>query len=271
MDTRVVALGVGVACLVALWGVAGSVQAPRTPAGVEYDVVAPSPTLEFPDNTGSGSGGDSESGLLDRTSTEGSLVGPIGLVAVLGLWVLVAFWLMGLTTTLLFVLVTTLFFGLYLVSSFGVMNGTAGTVVQSVPSVVDGVVLVLYLLLQLCAVAYVLLPDDSVVRTEAASILATLRSRYWSLTGNVGHLRSRFSTSNDVYDAWLTVARMADRDVNSHTPREIADAAIDTGLPGEDVEELRRLYEATRYGTRDPDADQRRHAQRIVERIEESR
>nr|WP_305794393.1 DUF4129 domain-containing protein [Halomarina rubra] len=52
------------------------------------------------------------------------------------------------------------------------------------------------------------------------------------------------------------------------TPGEFAAAAVDAGMSRDDVAELTRLFETTRYGGRTVDADREERATTALRRIE---
>lgn len=74
---------------------------------------------------------------------------------------------------------------------------------------------------------------------------------------------------NDVYRAWWTLTRAVEkRSDDAATPGEIRAAAIDHGFDPDAVAELRRSFEASRYGGREPTADQERRARELLQQLE---
>lgn len=86
------------------------------------------------------------------------------------------------------------------------------------------------------------------------------------------HLRTDPPLDNDVVRAWreLTVVLPVGRPATA-TPREFAAAAIDAGVDPAAVDELTTLFEAVRYGDRDPSGARARRAVAALERIEAER
>ena len=67
-------------------------------------------------------------------------------------------------------------------------------------------------------------------------------------------LERTVDVDNEVYRAWREMTTLLDVErPESSTPGEFAAAAVDAGLSQSDVSELTRLFEAVRYGDRDPE------------------
>ncbi|GGN22182.1 DUF4129 domain-containing protein [Halarchaeum nitratireducens] len=86
------------------------------------------------------------------------------------------------------------------------------------------------------------------------------------------HTRSPEAThvpaDNDVYRAWQTMVAIARPDDSRHkTPRELADAAVDAGLPASAVRTITRLFRTVRYGDAPPTPDRERDARRALHTI----
>ena len=80
------------------------------------------------------------------------------------------------------------------------------------------------------------------------------------------------SPENDVVRAWRELATVLDvsRPASS-TPREFADAATAAGVDAAAVAELTALFEAVRYGDRDPTGERAERAIAALERIQAER
>ncbi|MCU4740247.1 DUF4129 domain-containing protein [Halobacteria archaeon AArc-m2/3/4] len=75
---------------------------------------------------------------------------------------------------------------------------------------------------------------------------------------------------NEVYRAWRDMTRLLEVDrPETSTPREFADAATDAGLAREDVDELTRLFEDTRYGHAETTDEMESRAVSVLRRIED--
>ena len=74
---------------------------------------------------------------------------------------------------------------------------------------------------------------------------------------------------NEVYRAWAEMTSELDVEhPRSSTPGEFASAAIEAGMAPEDVNRLTELFEAVRYGGREPTDDRERTAIETLRRIE---
>lgn len=91
-------------------------------------------------------------------------------------------------------------------------------------------------------------PGDPAPRTGGAAPPAT----------DVG----RPPASNDVYRAWLSLARKAGADARRDTPEEVAERAVEAGVDEETAREITDLFESVRYGGREPSDDLERRADR---------
>jgi len=74
---------------------------------------------------------------------------------------------------------------------------------------------------------------------------------------------------NEVYRAWAEMTeQLAVERPASSTPAEFATAAVEAGIDTEDVERLTALFEAVRYGGREPTAERETEAVETLRRIE---
>ncbi|MFB6127924.1 MAG: DUF4129 domain-containing protein [Halolamina sp.] len=74
---------------------------------------------------------------------------------------------------------------------------------------------------------------------------------------------------NEVFQAWREMTTHLDvADPETATPAEFADAAVDAGMARRDVAELTEVFEAVRYGGREPTADRVDRAVGALRRIE---
>jgi hypothetical protein len=87
-----------------------------------------------------------------------------------------------------------------------------------------------------------------------------------------GRAADRIDASGDVdnavYRAWREMTDPLDLPRETSTPGEFAAAAVDAGMRREDVSELTRLFETTRYGGVAVDADREERATTALRRIE---
>lgn len=87
-----------------------------------------------------------------------------------------------------------------------------------------------------------------------------------------GRAADRMSTTDafehEVYRAWWTMTRALSIPAPAtKTPGEFATAAIHAGMDEADVRELTRIFNAVRYGDREPSGEERRRAIAILETI----
>jgi|GEM_PF-2673719 len=73
--------------------------------------------------------------------------------------------------------------------------------------------------------------------------------------------------TNDVYRAWLSLARTVGATDRVETPSEVAALAVEHGLDGEAVATLTDLFREIRYGSTTVTADHERRARDAVERL----
>lgn len=74
--------------------------------------------------------------------------------------------------------------------------------------------------------------------------------------------------SNVIYNAWEEMTTHLDLSQETSTPGEFARAAVEAGMSREDVEELTRLFEATRYGDKAATETREQRAHTALRRIE---
>lgn len=84
--------------------------------------------------------------------------------------------------------------------------------------------------------------------------------------------RPEYRTPGDaeVYRAWERLTAAVDAPPTA-SPREVAAAAVDSGLPDDAVEEVTALFRAVRYGPADPDPDREARARDARRRLEGER
>jgi len=75
--------------------------------------------------------------------------------------------------------------------------------------------------------------------------------------------------TNDVYRAWLSLARAVGATDRADTPSEVATRAVEHGLDGEAVATLTALFREVRYGSTTVTAEQEQRARDAVERLGE--
>jgi hypothetical protein len=99
-------------------------------------------------------------------------------------------------------------------------------------------------------------PDPSVAAVGAAAGRAADR------------IEASGDVENAVYRAWREMTDPLDLPRETTTPGEFAAAAVDAGMAREDVTELTRLFETTRYGGVAVDEDREHRARSALRRIE---
>ena len=266
---RIVVLLVAACCIASYGALAGSASDPVDERGSYEVTLSTTESGTLPTSTGSRSSPatdvGSESLSLDRRA---DWYVPVGVLVVFGLWLAVAFRIMGAPMVVLF------FFAAGVVLVVQQFVGFGGTT-SSTTAVRGGRSLerLLYLLLGCVTVASavaVLLPDD----VDYATVFQRLRSR---LVARFGHLRAdseapeQTHLSNEVLRLWWQFARRyGDAADGVQTPTEIASRARRAGLPGEAVDELRTVFEQVRYGERPPTPEHVRRATEAWERLEEA-
>lgn len=82
-------------------------------------------------------------------------------------------------------------------------------------------------------------------------------------SANVG----RASADNEVYRAWLALAREAGADARRETPAEVADRAVASGVDEAATREITSLFESVRYGGREPSDALEQRAKRARARV----
>ncbi|ELY92075.1 hypothetical protein C483_08609 [Natrialba hulunbeirensis JCM 10989] len=143
-------------------------------------------------------------------------------------------------------------------------TATTGLVPESFPLAVGALVACLTVL----AAAFVFSRDDDPVldspdRMDTPVPLQSPTQRTASVSDSVSI--SHAAADNDVYRTWLLVAETVGTDSDAAaTPGEIRDRAIERGLNRSAVDELTRLFEASRYDHRSPTPDQERQARALA-------
>lgn len=109
-------------------------------------------------------------------------------------------------------------------------------------------------------------------RQHAPSPDATEHDAGQQAAGDTADRRqSTASPENDIYRAWYEMAQTTDvANPAVSTPDEFAQAAIDAGLPRNDVRTLTRLFERVRYGGSDPTPEREQAAITILRQIEDT-
>lgn len=75
--------------------------------------------------------------------------------------------------------------------------------------------------------------------------------------------------SNAIYNAWKEMTTHLDLPRETSTPGEFAEAAVESGMRRDDVDELTKLFEATRYGGIDASEEREQRAVAALRRIEQ--
>jgi hypothetical protein len=266
---RIVVLLVAACCLASYGALAGSASDPVDERG-SYEVTLSTTELgTLPTSTGSSSSpatdADSESLSLDRRA---DWYVPVGALVVFGLWLAVAFRIMGAPMVVLFFLAAGV---VLVVQQFVGFGGTTNstTAVRSGRSL-ERLLYLLFGCVTVASAVAVLLPDDA----DYATVFRRLRSR---LVARLDRLRADAEDpepthlSNEVHRLWWQFARRYGDAANGvETPTEIAGRARRAGLPSEAVDELRTVFEQVRYGDRPLTPEHVRRAAEAWERIEEA-
>lgn len=136
-------------------------------------------------------------------------------------------------------------------------------------------VVVLVLLLGMAVVGLVLVASRSSDAGEDAeeapmgSDQAAIRALGRTAGRVADRLEDATDVDNEVYRAWREMTELLDvDDPSTTTPGEFATAATRTGMAGDDVAELTRLFEDVRYGNARPNADRETRAMAVFRRIE---
>ncbi len=103
---------------------------------------------------------------------------------------------------------------------------------------------------------------------RALDVLKRILSRDDSSDGGDERSGDRHGVEDVVAWAWRRLTAVVDADA-SMTPAEVADAAVERGLPAEPVTVLTELFRRVRYGGVEQTEDVKREARQQVERIEE--
>lgn len=118
--------------------------------------------------------------------------------------------------------------------------------------------------------------SDSIVGSESAIETDPDDDNAAAVAAAAGRAAERIEASGDddvdnaVYRAWRDMTRLLEVDrPETSTPREFAEAAIDAGLARDDVDELTRLFEDTRYGHAETTDEMETHAVSVLRRIED--
>ncbi|WP_207587855.1 DUF4129 domain-containing protein [Halomontanus rarus] len=118
--------------------------------------------------------------------------------------------------------------------------------------------------------------SDSVAGSESAIETDRDDDNAAAVAAAAGRAAERIESSGDddvdnaVYRAWRDMTRLLEVDrPETSTPREFAEAAIDAGLAREDVDELTRLFEDTRYGHAETTEEMETRAVSVLRRIED--
>lgn len=265
----VLLLVVGVSCLAVYGIIAGAGGVATTTSGT-YDVTFPTDDLfTYPsgdptaDPTADQSGAASpvERRLAGAVSGQGGWIGPIGIVVVFGLWLLVAFRIMG-APSLVFVL---MLLGVLAAIVFLIGPGgtrTAGASADQSIGILEQLILLVVALTMLTASIALFLPDNADAYTtdwQPFQFVAGL------LSGLVGSARTRVARRDvptpdtEIYRLWFEFATRFGDDheaVHTRTPGELARRARQAGAPDDAVTDLRRIFEQARYGDASVTAEQ---------------
>lgn len=269
-------LVVGLGCLTVYGLLAGTGGMPSATAG-EYTVTVPTDDLlTVPTTAGGEAAGPVPlvSGSGGGLTGQGGWIGPIGVVIVFGLWLVIAFRIMG-PPTVVFVslLLAGVAAGLLFVGTGGTIAG--GESVEQSISVLEQLILLVFAVAVIAAGIGLFLPDDSAVYTTNTRIRQFLLAIVSDVSGRVQSYTSRRhagASGNEVYRIWWQFTRKVATDtddVAALTPGELAQRARRAGLPAEAVADLRRVFEHVRYGETPVTEDQVERAVTAWERIQD--
>lgn len=115
-------------------------------------------------------------------------------------------------------------------------------------------------------------PADSTPDAEPSGESAENLEELAAVAGETANrIRQSGAVENEVYRAWLEMTRaLSVSNPRSKTPEEFADVAVRAGMAEEDVEELTRLFNAVRYGSKTPESADEQRAVDLLERVHES-
>ncbi len=142
---------------------------------------------------------------------------------------------------------------------------------ETIPAVLT-VALLAGALIGVLGVFYVSGRDDeeSPTAEEATSEPESDRAAIGRAAGRAAdELESAEGLGNAVYRAWAEMtAPLPVEDPESSTPAEFATAAVEAGMPRDEVTKVTALFEEVRYGGSEPSADQEQRAVEALRRIE---
>lgn len=157
-------------------------------------------------------------------------------------------------------------------------SGDDGSVLSNAPVTVDTPEVVLFVVVGLAVGIGLLVlnrtTNDSLLahRAESDETTSPDRSETAAVGAAAGRAADRIeadeTVSNAVYRAWREMTSHLDLPRETSTPGEFAVAATETGMSPEDVEELTRLFEATRYGDQAVTERREQRALTALRRIE---
>lgn len=112
--------------------------------------------------------------------------------------------------------------------------------------------------------------EESPTAEETASEPEPDRAAIGRAAGRAAdELESAEGLGNAVYGAWAEMtAPLPVEDPESSTPAEFATAAVEAGMPRDEVTEVTALFEEVRYGGSEPSAGQEQRAVEALRRIE---
>lgn len=271
------AVVLGVACAVAFGAAAGAVDAPVLDEGTGFDVgVEPGELLTLPTGPAEDAPdpGQAPAGRSLFPSGDPGFISIGWMVVVLGLWTVIAlrslnasgaFGALGLAA---------------IVVAAATLLGVGGERAATAPVPSGGVGLLGQLAMVLLGIVTVLsglalfIPEDArsnVPRLNVLGFLAeagrdvarTARERPWAGAGT-----ERVEPDNEVYEAWLAVAR--EHGAADQSPGEVERLAVDEGRPRAAATDLRRVFEEVRYGGSPPDETRVERARRAARRMAET-
>lgn len=267
----------GVGCVAVFGAIAGAPGSPAV-AGGAYEVTVPADDL-FTHPTPNE---DAESvsqvevfGLEVDAAGQPGWLGPVGIVVVLGAWLLVAFRIVGAPGVLFLLLAVGAALAAFLFVGLGGTQAAAPAANQRLTDL-DKLVGLLVALVTVASGVVLFLPDDADAYVADVRLLGPIRE---ALSDLVGDLRRRAPAvratppDDEVHRRWWQLARRygADaggRDWTSLTPGEVARAARRHDAPTDAVADLREVFEHARYDPGGPPADAAARARDAWERIE---
>lgn len=248
----VVFLAIGITCL-AVYGIiagAGGVAASTTGT---YEVTFPTEEVfTHPTADQTADAPAVETRLAGEVPGQGGWIGPLGIVVIFGLWLLVAFRIMGAPHLVFVLMVLGVFAAIAFLIGPGGTPTTGASADQSI-GLLEQLILLVVALVMVTSGVVLFLPDDTDAYTTGWKPLQFAAALLWGLADRVRTRapgRQLATPDTELYRLWYEFAHRFGDDheaVNTRTPGELARRARQAGAPEEAVTDLRRIFEQARY------------------------